>query len=71
MARITIEDCLDHVYNMYELVHVTAARARQLYAGSSKTVACKNKEIVTSLREIAEGHIAIQYDDDKQFENLI
>lgn len=62
MARVTIEDCLDHVDNMYELVHVATLRARQLYNGSGRTVRCKNKEVVSALREVAAGHIAIAED---------
>lgn len=62
MARVTIEDCLDHVDNMYELVHVATLRARQLYSGAGRTVRCKNKEVVTALREVAAGHIAIAED---------
>ena len=57
MARVTVEDCLESVENRYELVHVTAKRVRQLYKGNETTVECKNKEIVTALREIAAGHI--------------
>lgn len=30
MARITVEDCLDHVDNRFELVMVSSKRARQL-----------------------------------------
>ena len=29
MARVTIEDCLTNVENMYELVHLATKRARQ------------------------------------------
>ncbi len=57
MARVTIEDCLDHVENMYELVHVATLRARQLLNGSGRTVRCRNKEIVSALREVAAGHV--------------
>lgn len=64
MARVTIEDCLDHVDNMYELVHVATLRARQLLHGADKTIRCKNKEVVVSLREIAAGHIAKGEDND-------
>ena len=71
MARITIEDCLHHVKNMYELVHVATMRSRQLYTGGSRTVSCKNKEIVTALREIAEGHVAVHLEDEKQYSNLV
>ena len=30
MARITVEDCLDHVENRFELVMVASKRARQI-----------------------------------------
>ncbi|MDN5511408.1 MAG: DNA-directed RNA polymerase subunit omega, partial [Acinetobacter sp.] len=29
MARVTVEDCLDHVDNRFELVLVASKRARQ------------------------------------------
>ena len=32
MARITVEDCLDHVDNRFELVIVGSKRARQIAA---------------------------------------
>lgn len=64
MARVTIEDCLSHVDNMYELVHVATLRTRQLLRGSYRTVRCKNKEVVVALREIAAGHIAKTEDNE-------
>lgn len=57
MARVTIEDCLDHVENMYELVHLATKRARQLFKGSEPLVKSKNRVIVTALREIAAGKV--------------
>lgn len=57
MARITIEDCLDNVENMYELVLLSTKRARQLYAGATPLVKSKNRIIVTALREIASGKV--------------
>lgn len=57
MARVTIEDCLKRVDNMYELVHVATRRARQLYRGSEPLVKSKNRAIVTALREIAAGKV--------------
>lgn len=57
MARVTIEDCLRHVGNMYELVHLATKRARQLYRGDEPLVKSKNRVIVTSLREIAAGRV--------------
>src|SRR5476651_1961236 len=58
MARITVEDCLEHVSNRFELVMVAAKRARQLMRGSvDPTVPWENdKATVVALREIAQGH---------------
>ncbi len=60
MARVTIEDCLEKVGNMYELVHVATRRARQLYKGSDALVKSKNRVIVTALREIAAGKVTVK-----------
>lgn len=58
MARITVEDCLEHVENRFALVMVAAKRARQLMRGSADpTVPWENdKATVVALREIANGH---------------
>lgn len=61
MARVTIEDCLERVDNMYELVILSTKRARQMYKGSDPLVKSKNRVIVTSLREIAAGRVLPQY----------
>jgi DNA-directed RNA polymerase subunit omega len=57
MARVTIEDCLEHVENRFALVHLTASRVRQLLRGSKRRYECKNKDIVTALREIGDGKV--------------
>lgn len=59
MARITVEDCLDHVDNRFELVLVSSKRARQLAVGGKDPfVAPENdKPTVIALREIEEGFI--------------
>ena len=57
MARVTIEDCLEHVENMYELVHLATKRSRQLFRGADPLVKSKNRVIVTALREIAAGKV--------------
>jgi DNA-directed RNA polymerase subunit omega len=54
MARITVEDCMETVENRFELVHLSARRAKQLLKGSAPRVKSTNKEIVTALREIAD-----------------
>lgn len=53
MARITVEDCLENCENRFALVHIALKRARELYKGVEPLIRCKNKEVVTSLREIA------------------
>lgn len=63
MARVTIEDCLKTVENMYELVHVATKRARQLYKGSNTLVKSKNRVVVTALREIAANKVRAKYGD--------
>jgi DNA-directed RNA polymerase subunit omega len=58
MARITVEDCLQHVPNLFQLVLVAAKRARKLENGAEPTVDIENdKMTVVALREIAAGHI--------------
>ncbi|OFZ82183.1 MAG: DNA-directed RNA polymerase subunit omega [Bdellovibrionales bacterium RIFOXYD1_FULL_53_11] len=61
MARVTIEDCLRNVDNMYELVHLATKRSRQIYKGSNPLVKSKNRVVVTSLREIAAGKVKAVY----------
>jgi DNA-directed RNA polymerase subunit omega len=60
MARITVEDCLQQIDNRFAIVHAAAKRVRQLNKGSTRLVNCKNENVVTALREIAEGKVAIE-----------
>ena len=57
MARITVEDCLEHVDNRFELVMVGSKRARQIaVAGRPALVDEENdKPTVVALREIEQG----------------
>lgn len=59
MARITVEDCLDHVDNRFELVLVGSKRARQIAVeGKDPMVEEENdKPTVIALREIEEGFV--------------
>lgn len=58
MARITLEDCLKRVDNRFKLVHMAAARVRQIREGSEYLVSSpKNEDIVVALREVAAGKI--------------
>lgn len=57
MARITVEDCLDHVENRFQLVMVSSKRARQLATGGKEPLVPweNDKPTVVALREIEEG----------------
>lgn len=56
MARITVEDCLQHVDNNFELVLKAAKRARDISHGVQPLVPEEgDKPTVIALREIAEG----------------
>ena len=57
MARITVEDCLEHVDNRFELVMVGSKRARQIAVeGRPALVDEENdKPTVVALREIEQG----------------
>jgi DNA-directed RNA polymerase subunit omega len=58
MARITVEDCLEHVENRFDLVLLAARRARQIAQGADPLVPGENdKPTVIALREIAENLI--------------
>ncbi|MDL0432439.1 DNA-directed RNA polymerase subunit omega [Marinobacter sp. TBZ242] len=60
MARVTVEDCLEHVDNRFQLVMLATKRARQIATkGFEPLVAEENdKPTVIALREIAEGKIS-------------
>ena len=58
MARVTVEDCIPHIENQFELTLAAATRARQLAGGATALVEeAKSKPPVTALREIATGQI--------------
>jgi DNA-directed RNA polymerase subunit omega len=62
MARVTVEDCIDKLPNRFELVLLSAHRARMIAQGAPLTVGRDNdKNPVVALREIADT--AINRDD--------
>jgi DNA-directed RNA polymerase subunit omega len=69
MARVTVEDCLDHVDNRFELVMLATRRARMLRTfGAEPMVPEENdKPTVIALREIAEGLISHRRLDELDF----
>jgi DNA-directed RNA polymerase subunit omega len=68
MARVTVEDCIDKLPNRFELVLLSAHRARMIAQGAPLTVERdKDKNPVVALREIADESI----DKDDLQENYI
>ncbi len=70
MARVTVEDCLEHVDNRFQLVMLATKRARQIATkGFEPLVPEENdKPTVIALREIAAGKISrdlLTEDDDE------
>jgi len=67
MARITVEDCLEHVDNRFELVMLATRRARQMRRfGVQPLIPEENdKPTVIALREIAAGLISYEMLDEQ------
>ncbi|MGD0276335.1 MAG: DNA-directed RNA polymerase subunit omega [Syntrophales bacterium] len=62
MARITVEDSLKKAGNRFALVLLSSQRARQLLKGDTpKTDVRNNREIVSALREIADGKVGFTH----------
>lgn len=57
MARVTVEDCLEHEENRFALVLLASNRTRQLMKGTQALVRGNNKSAVMALREIADGKV--------------
>jgi len=56
MARVTVEDCLEHVDSNYDLVLKAAKRARDISEGAQPLLEEDgDKPTVIALREIAEN----------------
>lgn len=62
MARITCEDCLEKVGddNRFNLIHLAVKRVKQHRHGEPFLAEGKNKEIVMTLREIANGRVTFE-----------
>ena len=58
MARVTVEDCIEHLPNRFELVSLAATRAKQIASGNPINLERDNdKDTVVALREIAESKL--------------
>ncbi|MDG2003451.1 MAG: DNA-directed RNA polymerase subunit omega [Novosphingobium sp.] len=55
MARVTVEDCVDKIPNRFDLVLLSAQRAREISGGAEITLdRDRDKNPVVALREIAD-----------------
>jgi len=60
MARVTVEDCILQIPNRFELVMLSAHRARALASGAElKLERDRDKNPVVALREIAEQKLEL------------
>lgn len=67
MARITIEDCIEHINNPFQLVLVAAKRARRIANGADPMVPWENdKPTVVALREVADGLVTEDFLQEKE-----
>ncbi|MBI3043459.1 MAG: DNA-directed RNA polymerase subunit omega [Betaproteobacteria bacterium] len=56
MARITVDDCLKHISNRFEMSLAATFRARQIANGAQPMIeATRDKPTVIALRELASG----------------
>jgi len=59
MARITVEDCMHKVDNIFDMILMAAKRANKIAHGAEVLVERENdKPTVLALREIAAGEIS-------------
>ena len=70
MARVTVEDCLEHVDNRFDLVLISAKCAHLLELGAADPMVSRDndKPTVLALREIAEGFDVEKTREDLEFE---
>lgn len=61
MARITVDDCMKHITNRFELALAATYRARQVAQGATPMVdPGRDKPTVIALREIAQGKVGME-----------
>ena len=59
MARITVEDCMSKVDNIFDMILLAAKRAKRIANGADALVERENdKPTVVALREIADGKMS-------------
>lgn len=60
MARVTVDDCLAHIPNRFEMTLAASWRARRISIGAEPRIdANRDKPTVIALREIAAGKTGV------------
>ena len=72
MARITVEDCLEHVDNRFDLVMLASRRARALRNYNTEAMVDEenDKPTVIALREIAKGVMSHELLDSQEISHI-
>ncbi|MFO8032429.1 MAG: DNA-directed RNA polymerase subunit omega [Desulfohalobiaceae bacterium] len=60
MARITVEDALEKINNRFVIAQMAIKRVKMYRDGYPSLLDTDNKEVVTALREIADGRIHLK-----------
>lgn len=61
MARVTVDDCLHHIPNRFQMTLAATYRARQIAAGATPLVdPGRDKPTVIALREISLGKVGLE-----------
>jgi DNA-directed RNA polymerase subunit omega len=61
MARVTVDDCMKHIPNRFQMTLAATVRARQITMGSAPMVEVdRDKPTVLALRELAEGKYGLE-----------
>ena len=59
MARITVEDCMNEIDNIFDMILLATKRAKRIANGADPLVDLENDEpTVIALREIADGKMS-------------
>jgi DNA-directed RNA polymerase subunit omega len=61
MARVTVDDCMKHISNRFQMTLAATVRARQITMGSAPMVEVdRDKPTVLALRELSEGKYGLE-----------
>ncbi|MDR0379784.1 MAG: DNA-directed RNA polymerase subunit omega [Candidatus Accumulibacter sp.] len=61
MARVTVDDCLQHIPNRFQMTLAATYRARQITNGASPMVETeRDKPTVLALRELAQDMYGLE-----------